>query len=138
MTARLEVYPGHRFGRLVVVREGPGQPVRNKTFRRRTMICRCDCGSPDVEILLELLMEDASSGRSGTKSCGCLRREMAQGKVRATRARACRSPREEMLSRRSARWLAARVVELEAQNRSLTAEIGASLAELEMLRGGFR
>jgi hypothetical protein len=33
------------------------------------MICRCDCGSPDVEILFELLRKGI------TRSCGCLRRE---------------------------------------------------------------
>jgi hypothetical protein len=52
---KLIVMPGRRFGRLKVVREGPGQPVKGKTYRRRTMICRCRCGSPDKEILLWLL-----------------------------------------------------------------------------------
>jgi hypothetical protein len=75
MTEKLVVMPGRRFGRLVVVREGPGQPMKNKTYRRRTMICRCDCGSRDVEVLLELLVAGSENGRSGTRSCGCLRRE---------------------------------------------------------------
>ena len=67
---------GQRFGRLVVVREGPGKPIKNKTYRRRTMICRCDCGSPDKEILLELLTAGGTKRGRGTRSCGCLRREV--------------------------------------------------------------
>lgn len=116
--------PGRRFGRLTVVREGPGQPVRGKTCRRRTMICRCCCGSPDKEILLWLL----TSG--GTQSCGCLRREMASAKAQAVRKPpAPKSPRGVMQ---------ARITELEAQNRRLTAELVATRAELDMTRGSYR
>jgi hypothetical protein len=119
---KLIVMPGRRFGRLKVVREGPGQPVKGKTYRRRTMICRCRCGSPDKEILLWLLTP------GGTQSCGCLRRELAPLHAKAVAKAPVRKPsRAEMMK--------ARIIELEAQNRRLTAELGAMRLELEMTRG---
>jgi hypothetical protein len=116
--------PGRRFGRLKVVREGPGQPVKGKAYHRRTMICRCRCGSPDKEILLWLL----TSG--GTQSCGCLRREMAVVKAQAVRRPpVSKSPRGVMR---------ARIAELEAQNRRLTAELVAVMTELDGERARYR
>lgn len=133
MPARLAIFPGHRYGRLVVVREGSGQPVKGKGHRRRTLICRCDCGAPDVEVLLYCL----TSGM--TKSCGCLRREKSPANARARAVPLPRkSPRADALSRRSAAWLASRVVELEERNARLAAELGAVLAELEMSRIPYR
>lgn len=218
MTEKLEVSPGHRFGRLVVVREGPGKAQKNKGYRRRTMICRCDCGSKDVEVLLELLVQGATKGgRGGTRSCGCLRREtsaannavvkkthgMRRHELYATwtgmRARCGtlgargirvyapwqdfavfvhdveaeigprpgdKHPRtgrplytldrkdndwdyrpgnikwstahEQLLNRRPVHGLAARIIELEEENRRLLREIGAMTAELEMERFRYR
>ncbi len=136
MPERLVITPGRRFGRLVVVREGPGQPVKDRDYRRRTLVCRCDCGSPDVEVQLYCLTSGV------TKSCGCLRREMAPARSRTRAAaripRVVRSPREQELSRKPALVLAALVVDLERKNASLTAELVATRAELEMERGLFR
>ena len=131
---RLVITPGRRFGRLVVVREGPGQQVKGKPYRRRTLVCRCDCGSPDVEVQLYCLTSGV------TKSCGCLRREVAPSRARARAAapKIPKSPREQELSRRPAPWLAARVVELEEDKRRLTAELGAAMTELAMERGQYR
>lgn len=58
-----EIGPGDRYGRLTVVREVLG-------VRHREMVCRCDCGVEKVIALRAL--RDGS-----TKSCGCLRREIA-------------------------------------------------------------
>ena len=57
---------GQHFGKLMVLQEGPLTGKRN----RRTMLCRCDCGTEKV-----ITLEKLRSGRS--KSCGCLRREVA-------------------------------------------------------------
>jgi hypothetical protein len=68
MTAPLNVQ-GERFGRLVVVRDGP---KRNVTEKRpegvRTAICECDCGSVTTVLLNNLT-------RGKVTSCGCARRE---------------------------------------------------------------
>lgn len=62
MPARLNVRPGDRYGRLVVIRE-----VEQRN-RRRYFLCRCDCGTETTARL--------TSMRFGSvKSCGCLQRE---------------------------------------------------------------
>lgn len=63
---RIYIPPGKRFGRLVVLRDGPG--VVRSGQSKRTMICRCDCGA-EAEVRVDLLL------RGSTRSCGCLRRE---------------------------------------------------------------
>jgi hypothetical protein len=60
MSHRLNIAPGHRFGRFVVVEEA--QP--NDYYRRRNMLVRCDCGTVKTVHLTRLV-----SGIS--TSCGC-------------------------------------------------------------------
>ena len=57
---KLEVHPGQRYGRLVVVEE-----VSRNRFGRRQFRFKCDCGS-----------ETVTSWRRW-KSCGCLQRDTA-------------------------------------------------------------
>jgi hypothetical protein len=54
---------GNRFGRLVVQSQAP-------TLRYSRWHCLCDCGNT-VIVSRQLLQ----MGESGTRSCGCLRRE---------------------------------------------------------------
>lgn len=62
--------PGDRFGRLTVTGPESRLGVRN----HRAVLCRCDCGT-EVVVALDKL-------RSGyTRSCGCLRREVARNSV---------------------------------------------------------
>ncbi len=215
---KIVVLPGRKFGRLTVVREGAGKLRSDRKYRLRTMVCRCDCGSPDKEIRLETLLNGAS------RSCGCLRREVSAANNFATkrthgmrkhylyatwtgeRARCGTSGnpgyrsyggrgitfyepwqdfptfvrdveaeigprpggrlpsgrpeysldrrdvegnyepgnirwadwREQALNQRKVHELSRQVVELREQNRRLTAELGAALSELDMLRGGYR
>ena len=67
---------GRLFGRLTVIaREGSaGQAPRRPLWR-----CRCSCGS-------ELVVRAASLLAGRTRSCGCLRAELARGAVAAARA----------------------------------------------------
>ena len=68
---RCTVYPGQRYGRLVVVRRVPNG-VRGKA----RFLCRCDCDN-EVIVLAESL-------RNGTtKSCGCLRRDLMRQRAEA-------------------------------------------------------
>lgn len=62
MPPRLNIRPGDRYGRLVIVRE-----VERRN-RRRYFMCRCDCGAEVAARLTSMRFGD-------TKSCGCLRRE---------------------------------------------------------------
>lgn len=62
MPSRLEVTPGERFGRLTIVKEV------EQWHKRRSFLCRCDCGNIKVVNLAKL--------RSGnTQSCGCYQAE---------------------------------------------------------------
>lgn len=56
---------GHRYGRLLVIAQAP-------TLRYSRWRCRCDCGA-EVVVSLQLLRM-----RDGTRSCGCLRREVSK------------------------------------------------------------
>lgn len=64
--ARLLDLVGSRFGRLMVLHRG--EPNR---FGQSRWWCRCDCGA-------EKLAEQQSLRCGFTKSCGCLRREIAK------------------------------------------------------------
>lgn len=66
MPKRIEVPQGTRFGRLVVVGNGP---TKNK---RRSMTCICDCGATTEPLLQTLRRGDA-------RSCGC---QMSSGLLR--------------------------------------------------------
>ena len=59
-------YDGHKFGRLIVLRDGNGLFEGKK--KRRSVICRCDCGV-EKEVMLRYLTD------GDTKSCGCLKKE---------------------------------------------------------------
>lgn len=50
---------GRRFGRLTVIGIEPG----------RKALCRCDCGN-------KTMVHRSNLGRSNTRSCGCIRKEM--------------------------------------------------------------
>lgn len=66
---RPDVHPGAVFGRLTVIKEGPGRRHGKKQQLFRSWLCRCECGStPDV------LDNALRMGRS--TSCGCARREL--------------------------------------------------------------
>lgn len=68
---RCTVYPGQRYGRLVVVRR-----VSNSGRGKARFLCRCDCDN-EVIVLAESL-------RNGTtKSCGCLRRDLMRQRAEA-------------------------------------------------------
>lgn len=56
---------GQRFGRLLIIEEGPRACDK---YRRVRWVCRCDCGKQTV-----VTAGNLSSG--GTKSCGCLKIE---------------------------------------------------------------
>lgn len=57
---------GARFGRLLVIKKAPRDPLAKHT--RQQWECRCDCG--------KVTIADSANLRLGiTKSCGCLRRE---------------------------------------------------------------
>lgn len=59
---------GERFGRLVVIAEGPRYVAPGTGKPRRQWKCRCDCGGEALTLAKRL--------RSGhTKSCGCILRE---------------------------------------------------------------
>ena len=60
------VEPGKRFGRLVVLKQ-----VKSGSYKDNTWLCQCDCGK-QKEI-------KAWSLRSGTKSCGCLKKKENRG-----------------------------------------------------------
>jgi hypothetical protein len=57
---------GQRFGRLVAIEPGPRHLGRGES----QWSCRCDCGSAHVVLTNSLVS-------NYTRSCGCLRREVA-------------------------------------------------------------
>lgn len=61
------IKPGARYGRLAVIR-----PVKNEPGRH--VLCRCTCGATTVVRFANLL-------RGNTKSCGCLKRDMASERL---------------------------------------------------------
>jgi hypothetical protein len=67
---------GRAIGRLIVIaREGSTR----QTPRRPLWRCRCSCGAEVIVLAASLL-----AGR--TRSCGCLRADLARGAVAAARA----------------------------------------------------
>lgn len=73
MNRRLKVaLPGDRFGRWVVLREGPPSPTQ------RRLVCECDCGTRRLVHVSSL-----TNGRS--RSCGCLHREVSAALVKRLR-----------------------------------------------------
>ncbi len=70
MSKRIDL-TDRRFGRLVVIQfDG-----RNAVNQNAMWLCKCDCG--------ERVVVDGVRLRSGaTRSCGCLRRELSQKRVR--------------------------------------------------------
>lgn len=68
MSGRQVVFPGDRYGRLVVI-EYAGSRKGQREWR-----CRCDCGTEGVWPTIVL--------RTGTtRSCGCLRQEMLLARI---------------------------------------------------------
>lgn len=58
---------GQRFGRFVALEIA--EPL-NRTSKRNYWLCKCDCGNEKI-----VSISDLTTGR--TKSCGCLRKEVA-------------------------------------------------------------
>jgi hypothetical protein len=68
------INPGDRFGRLIVIEQGPWQERKNQDkqsgkARVRSFWVQCDCGSPRKLVLGVNLRKKGST----TLSCGCLR-----------------------------------------------------------------
>jgi hypothetical protein len=63
MKQKIFVNPGDRFGNLVVIKEI--EAVYWKKYRKRKVLCKCDCGNEAAVYLSNL-----TNGH--TKSCGCL------------------------------------------------------------------
>lgn len=70
-----EVMPGDRYGRLTVVEFADWE----RSGKQTRWICRCDCGA-------EKAIAARSFVHGFTKSCGCLRRQMAAGLARRINA----------------------------------------------------
>jgi hypothetical protein len=70
---RAPVFPDTRYGRLVVLREVPERYMDGK----RQFLCRCDCG-------VELTVVGGSLQAGLSRSCGCLRNELAAARGRAS------------------------------------------------------
>lgn len=73
-----KVFPGARFGRLEVISED--EPILRPDkpgWKRRTFLCKCDCGRRVV-----VTRDSIASGN--TKSCGCLNREKGRAPRRKT------------------------------------------------------
>jgi len=64
---------GQRFGRLLVVSQVPRESAKAITYWN----CLCDCGTPCV-----VRSGDLRKKRGGTRSCGCLNRELASNRLR--------------------------------------------------------
>lgn len=73
MSGKTTIQIGQRFGRLIVVKI-KGRSARGKLI----WSCRCDCGKTHDS-------ESGSLHRGGTKSCGCLRDEVAKEQGLANR-----------------------------------------------------
>jgi len=66
MADRLELV-GQRYGRLLVLREGPRVSAdAGRPNGRRTLVCLCDCGR-----ILAVRLSNLRSGHA--RSCGCAR-----------------------------------------------------------------
>lgn len=65
---KIEVKEGDRYGRLTVIKEVESIPW--KRGRRRTVLCKCDCGTEKVFGLSNIR-------RGTTTSCGCYYKEIA-------------------------------------------------------------
>ncbi len=73
--AKAKDLTGQRFGRLTVLRlaETPYISPAGKPTRR--WWCRCDCGKELI------VLQNALTGKKGTRSCGCAQRESAEAKA---------------------------------------------------------
>lgn len=75
ISKRIEVARvGDRFGRLVVMQKVNRKLYRSHVNSRPCFICRCDCGK------FKLILAASVVG-GGTRSCGCLRREMTRKRM---------------------------------------------------------
>ena len=73
---------GQTFGRLTVLRRGPGNGAR----KRASWVCRCECGKERTVVGTEL--------RTGhTRSCGCVRITHGKSKTKAYMAWICMNHR---------------------------------------------
>lgn len=73
-----KVFPGARFGKLEVLSEGTPIPRPDKPgWKRRTIICKCDCGNQ-----LVITRDSLTSGK--IKSCGCINKQKGRAPRRIT------------------------------------------------------
>lgn len=61
---------GKRFGRLLVVKRASNRPNHGKAM----WLCQCDCGNTKIIVGTSL------TRKKGTKSCGCIRKEICGNK----------------------------------------------------------
>lgn len=69
-----KVFIGMKYGRLTVIDTAP-DAVAPSGRKSKRWLCQCDCGNQSI-------VYDSSLRTGGTKSCGCLRREVAGDKAR--------------------------------------------------------
>ena len=72
----IEELRGRRFGRLVVLDEGPRVKSPSGCYTNRTVKCHCDCGT-------ELIVRCSNLLAGRTHSCGCLRDEKSRQRLKA-------------------------------------------------------
>ena len=68
---KLEVKKGDKYGRLTVMRES-APFIRENGYKRRLVLCLCDCGEEKI-----IGLNDVRTGH--TKSCGCYSKEVTSG-----------------------------------------------------------
>lgn len=75
---RTQCLIGRRFERWTVIKQA--EPAQYTKSSKARVLCRCDCGA-------ERIIHQANLLRGGTKSCGCLMREVASATARLTAKR---------------------------------------------------
>lgn len=79
--AKLHDLSGQRFGRVTVIRrEGTYRPKRNPRQSQPAYLCLCDCGTVFVT-------QGPNLKFGGTRSCGCLRADIARENAKKRRER---------------------------------------------------
>lgn len=66
---------GQRFGRLTVIRKDKPYIAPDGDGHQTKWVCRCDCGN-EVSVVSKNLRQGS------TKSCGCLRKELASQRLK--------------------------------------------------------
>lgn len=64
---------GRRFGKLIVLEQAEDYVEPKSGHHKARWVCQCDCGSEPIIVL----QSNLKSKTSGTKSCGCINKELA-------------------------------------------------------------